>query len=144
MAYSSYQVQRMVTRLRRARQAAAQALGQSAGSAESGSAAMGAREPAGTGYDRVRLSERALAQAAEAAASIRLPPGTPVSPAMVVDDAPLPLATRIELERRAGSFMRPPLAPCPPPAPIPRVRRGGAVPGADAPTRSPDSAAEGD
>jgi hypothetical protein len=141
MAYSSYQVQRMVTRLRRARQAAAQALGLGAGGAEAGSEADVSREPARTGFDRVQLSERALAQAAEAAASIRLPPGTPVSPAIVVDDTPLPLPTRIELERRAGSFMRPPLAPYPAPAPIPRIRRGGAA-AADAP--SPGIATESD
>ena len=123
MASSSYQVQRMVTRLRRVRQAAAEAPGSGAGLA-GGAAGRVAREPAESGFDPVRLSERARAQAAEAAASIRLPPGTPVAAAIIVDDTPLPLPTRIELERRAGSFMRPPLAPDPAPTPIPRIRRG--------------------
>ena len=112
MANSSYQVQRMVTRLRRARQAAALALG---GVPESAAAASAA--------DRVQLSLRAREQAAAVADSLRLPAGTPVSPATIVDGAPLPLPIRIELERRAGSFMRPPLMPVPPPAPIHRVRR---------------------
>jgi hypothetical protein len=110
MATSSYQVQRMVSRLRRARQSAARALGV-------------APDAASAGADRVQLSLRAREQAAAAADSLRLPAGTPVSPATIVDDAPLPLPVRIELERRAGSFMRPPLAPAPSPAAIPRVRR---------------------
>jgi hypothetical protein len=112
MAYSSYQVQRMVTRLRRARQSAARALGIAPESAA-----------AGPGADRVQLSLRAREQAAAVADSLRLPPGTPVSPATIVDDAPLALPIRIELERRAGSFMRPPLVPAPAQTPIPRARR---------------------
>jgi hypothetical protein len=108
MAHSSYQVQRLMERLQRAR----------AGDA----AAAPPQEAGGLEVDRVRLSERARAQAAAVAGMLRLPAGTPVSPATIVDDAPLPAAIRIELERRAGSFMRPPLPPSERIV-IPRARR---------------------
>jgi len=112
MAYSSYQVQRMVARLRHARQAAARALGV-------------ASEPAAAGpeTDRVQLSLRAREQVAAVADSLRLPAGTPVSPATIEDRVPLPLPVRSELERRAGSFMHPPVVPATAQVPIPRARR---------------------
>jgi len=107
MAVSSYQVQRLISRLRR----------RPAPSEPAAPAAPGGLSPA----DLVQLSERARSQAAQVAASLRLPPGTPVSAATIVDEAPLPPATLRELERRAGSFMRPPLLPAPEAPPFPRV-----------------------
>jgi hypothetical protein len=117
MGYSTYQVQRLMARLKRERRPRSEA--------ESEAAPSAAPLP---GTDRVRLSELARAQIGAAAEVLRLPAGTPVSPATIVDDSPLPPAVRSELERRAGSFMRPPL---PPPArvPIPRARRLPPEPG---------------
>jgi hypothetical protein len=148
MALSSYQVQRLVTRMRQQADAGDDAPhGDASGAETEPIAAEAAIEGAEyaedaetveggpavelpplqrtdpTSADRVELSARARVQAAEAAASWRLPPGTPVSAASIVETAPLPAVTLAELERRAGSFMRPPLIPTPPAAAIPRARR---------------------
>ena len=109
MAGSSYQILRLIERLRHAR-------GDSAPHGAEDSAAIAA-------VDRVRLSEKAREQSAQIASMIRLPPGTPVAVASIVDQESIPLPTRIELERRAGSFMHPPQQPVPGPVPIPRARR---------------------
>ena len=109
MAGSGYQILRLISHLRHVR-------------GEGGNRGVQPAPMAG-GADRVRLSEKAREQAAQVAELIRLPPGTPVAVASIVDQSPLPLATRIELERRAGSFMHPPQVPSPAPAPIPRARR---------------------
>ena len=132
MGYSSFQVQRLMTRLRRARQAA-----------QTAPAAAPEQSASAPGPDLVRLSRLAQAQAAETAEEIRLPPGAPVTTASIVDREPVPLPTRIELERRAGSFMRPPHPPSPGPLPIPRARRA-ITPPADsaAPTEAGDAEAE--
>jgi hypothetical protein len=114
MAVSSYQVQRLITRLRRLRGAQSADTGATAGPAAPGGSAVAVR---------VQLSERARQQAAEAAASLRLPAGAPVSVVTIVDATPLAAETLRELERRAGSFMRPPPEPAAGPAPFPRARR---------------------
>lgn len=133
MNYSTYQVQRLMTLLRRGRD-------------RFGGSPKGDASSRPGGFDRVLLSERAKAQAAEIAASIRLPAGPAVSTATIVDDSPLPLPTRIELERRAGSFMHPPQKPTPGPIPIPRVRKipdiGGAEEETSARTRGSSSSAQ--
>lgn len=124
MAVSSYQVQRFISRLRRGFAAPEAA----------GAPAPGKMSQA----DLVQLSERARSQAAQAAASLRLPAGTPVPVATIVDDAPLAPETLRELERRAGSFMRPPLAPAPGVPPFPRARRPSSPAEAPEPLRDED------
>src|SRR5579862_3753712 len=108
MTVSSYQILRLVTRVLRE------------GAADREPEA--SRPPAPS-FDRVELSIRAREQAAEAALSLRLPPGAAVRVATIVDTVELPIATRSELERRAGSFMHPPQPPNPASPPIPRARR---------------------
>ena len=125
MAVSSYQVQRLMSRLRRLRglEAVPEGAGAPRGMAE---------------MDRVHLSERARLQAAEAAASLRLPSGAPVSVVTIVDDTPLAPETLRELERRAGSFMRPPLLPAAGRPLFPRARRPFAATGDPEPLADED------
>ncbi len=147
MAYSSYQVQRMMERLKRARTAAdtaepaltdrmvgafTEVVGLGAMSQEAV-----AEPPAPmrvvSGFDHVRLSAQAIQEAAKATA-LHMPAGPRRPTVTIIDDSPLPLPTRVELERRAGSFMRPPQMPSPPPIPIPRTRRPAApIPETDDP-----------
>jgi hypothetical protein len=140
MAYSSYQVQRMMERLKRMRASTEAetpdtALAHQELDGRVDDAAEAAQSDAApihitrvvSGLDRVELSARAIQQAIQASAAQRLSAGPRIPTVTIIDDSPLPLPTRIELERRAGSFMRPPLAPSPGPLPIPRVRRPSPV-----------------
>jgi hypothetical protein len=125
MAVSSYQIQRLMTRLRLLRGLDA--------------APPGMKAPGGIAEeDRVRVSERARRQAAEAAASLRLPAGAPVPVVTIVDDAPLPPETLRELERRAGSFMRPPVVPAAGALRFPRARRPVPAAGGSGPLAGED------
>ncbi|HKI99374.1 MAG TPA: hypothetical protein VKB51_12955 [bacterium] len=108
MIYSSYQVERLLERLRRAR----------------GWLPWPAYQRWG-GMDPVRMS-RAAAQAgrdAEAAGPVAVPPLRPPALAAVRDARRFAPLVEAERERRAGSFMRPPY-PDESPAPhIPKIER---------------------
>ena len=109
MSGTAYQILRLISRIRRTDERAREEQS-------------GAETPPSEAADRVQISTMAREQANRVADMIRLPPGTPVSAATIVDQKPLPLATLMELERRAGSFMHPPFKPTPGPAPIPRAK----------------------
>lgn len=97
MPFSSYQVERLIQRLRRRR------------------GWLPGRTPRPVERDRVRLSPRAR-HPGEGTQQ----PTAPVDPRLVEAGPAEPPVVSTELERRAGLFMQP---PCPPPQAPPRVFR---------------------
>lgn len=106
MAISSYQVEWLLTRLRRLHQAAP-------------------IRPAGAphGPELVELTEQGADRSRQRDAPPRPRPRSDIWPADMADTTARPPAVRFELERRAGSFMRPKFAPSPPRLPIPKMKR---------------------
>jgi hypothetical protein len=107
MAHSSYQVERLLDRLRRARDWLPWPTYRRWGAADS-----------------VRVSaaaERAVQEAAQAPAALVVATPRPPSLAAVRDARRFAPVVEEERERRAGSFMRPPYPDEPPPPHIPRL-----------------------
>lgn len=105
MPLSSYQVQWLITRLRRM---------------------TGGPQGGATNGDR-SVKVELTGQAAEWARESRPPPPPPpreaLWPADMADATERAPAVRFEMERRAGSFMRPRVRPALPPPSIPKMRR---------------------
>jgi hypothetical protein len=100
MTFSSYQMERLMARLRRTR------------------GAPGGTPPQAPYGDEVVLRGVPHPAPPEAAAP---PDSVPADPALVADRTALAPPVAHELERRAGSFMTPRLEPFPPRGPIPKL-----------------------
>lgn len=112
MAASSYQMERILNRLRRLHGSARRALFWKISGIRSFQ------------EERVVLSEESILHYSGQEALIDEGPyDYETWPMDLADFTPHPAAVEYELERRAGSFMRPKYPPYPPPSDIPKMKR---------------------